>query len=246
MNSRINRAFNLGGLRQLLDGVVLVLVACAAAAVLWRSLYPQTRTVHIGSAPGQRPEEPLPAQPIELKQAAIEGATTAKVILVEFSDFQCPYCAKFSNDILPRLRERYVRTGAIQIAFQHLPSPTHPFAQQSAEAAECARRQGKFWQLHDLLFARSAELGQEVLTESAPRAGVQPTEFQACLNGSAKETVAANVALGHQLNVSLTPTFFIGTRLDDSRMVIRDKISGAQPIEVFNSKLKKLTDEAAR
>lgn len=125
------------------------------------------RSAGTGSGAGQpagrggRPAPPLPAQPLSISDAVVKGSERAKVVLIAFSDFECPYCSRFAKDTLPVLDEKYVRTGRVRVAFRHLPIESiHPTAFKAAEASECAREQGRFWEMHDRLFDQFKQLSQ--------------------------------------------------------------------------------------
>ena len=150
------------------------------------------------------------------------GAADAPVTLVEFSDFQCPFCAS----VLPtmkRLRQTY--GDRLRIVWKDFPlTAIHPEAFKAAEAGQCARDQGKFWEYHDVLFANQSALEPASLKKYAAAAGLDATSFDACLD-TAKYTarVQSQIETGNRTGVSATPSAFINGRL----------ISGAHPYETF-------------
>lgn len=160
--------------------------------------------------------------------APILGNKDAKVTIVEFSDFQCPFCKSFFQNTFPEILKKYIDTGKIRLVFQNLPLPFHINAEKAAEAGECANRQGKFWDYHDLLFINSQSDGTGLDTASlkkyANQLGLDTQKFNQCLdNGEAAAIVKADQTNGQNNGVSGTPTFFInGT-----------KILGAQPMATF-------------
>lgn len=95
--------------------------------------------------------EPQGAQPFAFFQQAIDAAK-APVELIEYSDFQCPFCRRFFEETYPEIKKQYIDTGKVKFVYRHFPLDFHPAAQKSAEAAECAREQGKFWEMHDAIF----------------------------------------------------------------------------------------------
>jgi protein-disulfide isomerase len=132
-----------------LDVFAAVLVIIVGTLALWRSLH-STRTPV--AAREARPAPPLPTEPVSLDGAALKGSSSANIAIIEYSDFQCPYCAKFVRDTFPLLNRRYIETGKVLFAFRHLPLDNiHSLAHRAAENAECARQQGKFWEMHDAL-----------------------------------------------------------------------------------------------
>jgi protein-disulfide isomerase len=155
---------------------------------------------------------------------AVLGAANAPVTVVEFSDFQCPFCARVMPT-LKRIRETY--GDRVRIVWKDFPlTSIHPQAFKAAEAGQCAREQGKFWELHDRMFTNQQALEPDALKKYAADAGVDTARFNACLDSSKYgERVQEHMGLGTKLGVSSTPTTFVNGRL----------VSGAQPYEVFAS-----------
>jgi len=155
----------------------------------------------------QLPVPELPRQSIELGGAPSIGPDTAPVTLVEFSDFECPYCAR-AHGILQKLRELYPDT--LRIVFRDFPLAQHPQARGAAEAAECANEQGKFWAFHDLLFDNQNALGSEDLLRYAKTAALDEAAFQACLSSDRpKKAVRAHETDGKRYGVDGTPALFV-------------------------------------
>jgi protein-disulfide isomerase len=150
------------------------------------------------------------------------GPAAAPVTLVEFSDFQCPFCQRV-EPTLKRIRETY--GDRVRIVWKDFPlTSIHPQAFKAAEAAQCAKEQGKFWEYHDRLFANQQALQVDALKLHATALGLDATKFNACLD-SAKyaERVQAQMTAGAGLGVNSTPAVFVNGRL----------LSGAQPYETF-------------
>ena len=100
------------------------------------------------------PRSRVPAEPLSLAGAAVRGSQSAKFAVVEFGDYQCPACSRFAQTILPGFLDRYVETGQVLFAYRHLPlERIHPLAVKAAEAAECGRRQNRFWEMNEALYA---------------------------------------------------------------------------------------------
>jgi protein-disulfide isomerase len=132
-----------------------------------------------------------------------------QLTIVEFSDFQCPYCKAFSNDLRRAVASH---TGGVTWVFHQFPLETiHPHAKPAALTAICAGRQGAFWQMHDLLFDNQDSLGHVAWTTLAARAGVRDTsQLLACIAGpAAAAALESDVKLGHDLGVRGTPTVLI-------------------------------------
>ena len=118
------------------------------------------------------PPPVIPSSVQSISDAAMKGSADAAVVLIEYADFQCPYCGQFARQILPEIEKRYVSTGKLRVVFRHMPlQEIHPQAVMAAETAECARQQGKFWQVHDALFA-DQRLDEASLVEKARTNGV--------------------------------------------------------------------------
>jgi protein-disulfide isomerase len=150
-----------------------------------------------------------------------KGPADAPIQIVEFSDFQCPFCAR-AGATLQQIADKY--GDQVQIFFRDFPLPFHNRAQAAAEAAQCANEQGKFWEYHDLLFTKQNALENDQLKQYAAELGLDATKFAACLDqGSFAQAVKNDHIEGGKLGVSGTPAFFINGRF----------LSGAQPYEAF-------------
>ena len=152
------------------------------------------------------------------------GTANAPVTLVEFSDFQCPFCAR----VMPTLKKVKDTYGdKVRIVWKDFPlTSIHPQAFKAAEAGQCAREQGKFWELHDRMFANQQALQPDALKEHAAAVGLDLAKFNACFDASKYgERVQQQMSAGSQLGVQSTPSIFINGRL----------VSGAQPYEVFTA-----------
>ena len=158
------------------------------------------------------------------------GKDLAKVELVEFSDFQCPFCQRFFEQTYPEIKQKYIDTGKVQFVYRHFPLPSHQNAQKAAEASECAADQGKFFEYHDTLFENMQSDGTGLaiadLKQYAADLGLNTSKFNQCLdNGEKAEIVKSDLSAGQSIGVNGTPTLFVnGIR-----------IIGAQPTSVFEA-----------
>lgn len=146
-SSRKTRSFRL---RSAVDVATTALMLVAAGSVLWLVFGP--------SRAAARPDPIWPDPPIALNGAPRLGSPTAPFVVIEFSDFECPYCRKFAQEVWPDVKARFVETGQIQVSFRHFPLMKHPHAQAAAEAAVCAERQRRFWPMADALFGGDPQL----------------------------------------------------------------------------------------
>ena len=159
---------------------------------------------------------PLPQTPLaqdgtrlglNSQQLTEQFFSDAPVTIVEFSDFQCPYCAG-QQPILKKIKRAY--GDQVNILYKHLPLPIHPFAQRAAEASECARDQGKFWEYHDRLFDSQDAISEAFFSQFAQQIGLSTSQFNQCLaSGAKKNVVQKDLAEAQSLMISGTPTFFI-------------------------------------
>lgn len=221
-----------------LDAAAAVTMIAAGSAILWW-LY-QAPTV---SQRPSTPSIPLPNDPVSLEGAPVEGSTAAKVGMLVFSDFECPYCRTFAQEILPSFRSKYVNTGLVKLAFRHLPLPNHPWAKPAAEFSGCAAEQGRFWTAHDKLFATS-ERDDAALLSLAASIGLDMNRYSDCL-ARIGTTVDSDRDLARRLGISGTPAFLLGKLQSDGSMKVVTIIRGTQPISAFASAIDPLLDQAA-
>ena len=176
---------------------------------------------------------PLPAS-VTLGDDPVLGNAQAPVAVVEFSEFECPFCRRFHEQTFSKLKETYVATGKVRYVFRDFPLPMHAQAKAAAVAAHCAARQDAFWPMHDALFENQQRLGPELFPELARRLGLDGESFLACLSQpEAQKEVEGDIAYGQGVGVQGTPTFFIG-RLKEGQLVNPQRLTGAQPFSAFS------------
>lgn len=158
---------------------------------------------------------------VELGSAPSRGPRNAPVTIVEFADFECPYCAR----VVPTLKKLAERYGdKLRIAFRDYPLPNHTKAPKASEAAACAADQGQFWEMYEKLFAAGGKLEEVDLKRHAIDLGLDTAAFYECLDSGRKAAgIRDSVEIAQQLGISGTPAFYINGRL----------LSGAQPFERF-------------
>ena len=176
---------------------------------------------------GPRPGEPDPntVYKAAIGDAPLKGAKNAKVTIVEFSDFQCPFCSRVEPTIT-KIVEEY--KNDVRVAFKQLPLPFHNNAHLAAEAALAAKAQGKFWEMHAKLFANQQALERPSLEKYAEEIGLNVDKFKADLDsGKWKQKVDQEQAEGNKIGARGTPSFFINGK----------SFVGAQPYEAFKAKI---------
>lgn len=167
-----------------------------------------------------RAATPVPLMPerVSIAGAAVLGTKGARVALIEFSDFECPFSGTFARDLLPKLYDQYIESGQMCLVFMHLPLVSlHAHALAAAEAAECAGRSGRFWAMHHTLFQRQADIGRRSIRQLAADAGVAvDTAFDDCLcDVMTRARIADQTALAYDLGIQATPTFLLGPIADN-------------------------------
>jgi len=180
-----------------------------------------------GRRAAARPQQPDPAKDYQLSVdgAPTQGPAEAKVTIVEFGDFQCPFCGRV-NGTLRQVREEY--GDDVRIVFKHLPLRIHPQAPGAHAAAEAAHRQGKFWEMHDKIFENPRDLSEERYEAYAAELGLDVERFKKdSASEEVKKRVEADQREAEKLGVTGTPAFFINGKY----------LSGAQPFSVFKERV---------
>lgn len=184
--------------------------------------------------PTNQPSEPVK---ISADDDPIIGNPNAPITIIEFSDFQCPFCARFHVQTLPLLLEEYIEQGKVKLVFRDFPIQSiHPNALPAAVAAECANEQGQFKAMHDMLFdnqnqwsKQETDIALSIFTQYATEIQLDQNTFDSCLtSGKYIEEIRNDLEDGRSYDVTGTPGFFIGN--DDIGYV---ELKGAQPFESF-------------
>ena len=184
----------------------------------------------------------IPAVALQNIGSHVKGASAATIAIVEFSDFECPFCGRHASSVYRDLLEKFVNTGRVRYHFRNLPlDQIHPNARKAAEAAECAGEQGRFWEFHDALFANQKTLTVPDLNNHARSLGLHVSSFESCLSqGRMAAKVAADIAEAKQLGLTGTPAFLIGEIGKDGAVTGTRKVIGSQPYAVFEGVLNEL------
>jgi protein-disulfide isomerase len=188
-------------------------------------------------------------QIIDVAKAPARGPDQAVVTLVEFSDYECPFCIRHFQQTMPLIEKNYIDTGRIRYVFRDFPiDANHPQAIRAHEAARCAAEQGRFWDLHTRLFSAPGTHTPLALEERAKDAGLNEATFRTCVaNGRETAAVRKTASVAEDLGVTGTPWFFVGLRDPSSDHVkILKPIGGAQPYEQFAVAIDSALREAER
>ena len=201
-----------------------------------------TNTVIQPTDQGQ--QEQFPTVSVDMKKLAsddaFEGKENAPITIVEFSDYQCPFCSRFYAQTLPSIIQEYINTGKAKLVYRDFPLPPniHPEAQKAAEAAECSGKQGKYFEMHNKLFENQQILSEVNYKLWATQLGLDSDKFNNCLDsGETANEIKADLQDGTNVGIQGTPGFIIGKTDGNSARII----SGAYPFtafqEVINSQL---------
>ncbi len=228
-----NNTNNGNGNAVMIPAAIIVAGLIIAGAVIYSNGGPKSASV--GDTGGNTTPTTLPTggSPVNVSEDddPFRGDANAPVVMIEFSDFQCPFCRSFFENTLTQLEEKYIKTGKVKLVYRDFPLSFHPAAQKAAEAGECADDQGKFWEMHDKIFEEQSKQGQGTIQFSvddikkwAGEIGLNTTKLNDCMDsGKYAQEVQKDAADGTAAGVSGTPTFFINGK----------QLVGAQPYSVF-------------
>ncbi len=169
---------------------------------------------------------------------------SGSITIVEFSDFECPFCRRHATDTFKEIQKDLLESGNVRYAALHFPiQEIHPHADAAAAAAECAGQQRRFWQMREKLFANPKQLATANLLQYSRELELEPVSFEKCLeNADTHAIVSADQLEGVRLGVAGTPAFFVGRMQPDGSIKLLTRIKGAVSIGAF----KKAIDEAGR
>jgi protein-disulfide isomerase len=206
------------------QGATLDQVRAPIRAYLIQQRTEDARDAYVDALKGKTPVRVMldaPRIKIAKTNAPSKGPAGAPIELIEFSDFQCPFCLR-AHATVEQVLQAY--GDRIHFVYRHFPLPSHPNARPAAEAAACAAEQDKFWPYHDRLFAQPSRLSEADLKQHAVELGLDSAKFNACVDSHKyKDVVDADVKEADEAGVNATPTFFINGRV----------VSGALPFESF-------------
>lgn len=217
-----------------LDGMTSLVTAVAALAVLWNVAWPRT------APPTSQRQSRTPTVTVDGIETDLGGASriqnAAKLAIIEFSDFECPYCGRYARETYPRIQTELVDKGIVTYSFRHFPlEAIHKAALKAGEASVCAGDQGKFWEMHDRLFQNQQKLAETDLLVHARAIGLDSARFLSCLDKRMLATIRADQEEAKKFGVNSTPTFLFGIVGPTGKIKVVRKLSGAQPFEIFES-----------
>jgi len=188
-------------------------------------------------------EPPFQEVLVKIDGAPFDGRSNAKVTIVEFSDYQCPFCARYAHETFPLIDRDYIRTGRVKYVFRDFPIESiHPQAFKAHEAVHCAQEQGERRGMHEKVFSNQRAVSGADLTAYAQALGLDGAGFEKCLAGGLPSVkIRRGLAEGQESGVRGTPTFFLGlTESDGSKVKAVRRIVGAQPYSVFKAAIEEL------
>jgi protein-disulfide isomerase len=226
-------------LKSIVDVSVSLLVLVAAGLVIWRQVSPA------GGQQGRAPVEDASGT-IEAELATyVRG--TGPVALVEFADFECPFCGSHARDVEPMIRQAFIDTGVLRQVFLNFPLSKHQRAVPASEAALCAGKQDKFWEMRDALFLNQPTLADADLAKRARELGLDIALFTECIaGGKERSLIDRHKKTARALSVQSTPSFFLGIVKPDGSVELKKRINGALPFDEFRSAIMDVTPEKLR
>lgn len=235
-----------------LTSAVLAVVLLAFGVVLWRQQQAIDRLASavagggavnapVAAPPAERPGRTPPLSTgnvvVPLDGVPIRGQQGARVVVMEYSDFECPFCGRYVRDTLPRIDRDYVDTGRVQYAFRQFPLESlHPHAMGAAIVAACAAPRGQFWAMHDWLFAHQQTLEMPSLMAAAAGLGLGDASYSSCVEAREPAAMIQRTrAEAVRVGFTGTPGFLVGTLGADGQLHATRRLYGAVPYSLFQS-----------
>ncbi len=173
-----------------------------------------------------------------------QGKADAPLVLVEYTDYQCPFCQQFHNNAYAQLKANYIDTGKVRFVSRDFPLDFHENARRGANAARCAAEQGKYWELRHAMIINAAQLQQDKIASYAANVKMDAAKFQSCIAADKfKAAIDKDIAEGMAAGVNGTPSFVLGRIADGKLTGVR--MVGAMPYEQFDTKIQEMLAQAA-
>ena len=184
-------------------------------------------------------QQQLTKAKVSIEGAYAMGSKDAPLTMVEFTDFQCPFCQRFHVQTFAELKKNYIDTGKLRFVSRDLPLDFHPNAMQAAQAGRCAGEQGQFWAMRDRMNASPDKLDMASLVEGAQDLKLNVTKFRSCIeSGKYKDAIRSDTLAAEKIGANGTPSFVLGR--SSAGDIEGELIIGAMPYEVFDQKIKAL------
>jgi protein-disulfide isomerase len=191
----------------------------------------------------QTPTAPVVVE-VSVSGAHVYGRADAPVTIVEFTDYQCPFCRRFAASVFPALMAKYIEKGTVRFVSRDLPLDSHAFARKAAQVARCAARQGRGPQMRMALFANASALSDEAFLTFARDLKLDPGQFQTCVKeGAAQSAIDRDVSDANLVGILGTPTFVVGPTASSFRGTA---VVGAQPLESFDVAVERALADSKR
>ncbi len=181
------------------------------------------------------------------KKVPFKGDRDAPITILEFSDYQCPFCRRHANDTLPTLTEKYISTGKLKYVMRENPLENiHPRAMRASQAALCANDEGKYWEMHDQIFANQRKMTDEDFLAHGESIGLNGNKFSKCMESSKyEEQVKQDLAEGKKLGIRGTPGFLLGftDAKNPDKVRLTKFLNGARTPQQFSNEIDRLLKE---
>jgi len=186
----------------------------------------------------QSRSQPPPISSVSVRGETFRGDSGARVAIIEYADFECPYCGEYERKVFPQILSEYIAIGKVKYFYRDLPLPMHARAFPAARAARCAGEQGKYWEMHDSLFAKQNALSAPALLDRAQTLGLDRAKFTECQSSEKYAAdIQKNLSDAQNMQIEGTPTFFIGVVESGGDVTIKKRFQGAAPFDVFKTQL---------
>lgn len=231
-------------LAAMMSAIIITMSGAVLAAPLTRdqgdAILKELREIkQLLARPQQQQAQPAPQMPQNLKVKGdaiyVLGKSDAPLTMVEFTDYQCPFCGRFETSTFPEIKKNYIDTGKLRLILRDLPlADMHPFALKAAQSVRCAGDQGRFWEMKDVVFKNQSRLDVDSLAGYAKDLSLNSATFKSCMaDGKHLKEIGEEVRYAQSLGITGTPTFILGKTAGDS--VEGRVIVGAQPLESFSA-----------
>lgn len=195
----------------------------------------------VGTAPQPAPQPSRPARAVKLalNEGLPLGSPNAPVTIIEFTDYQCPFCNRFYRDVFKELKKKFIDTGRVRFYTRDLPLDIHPNAMQAAHAGRCAADQNQFWAMRERMSANPANLDMSTLVMYGREMGLDTEAFRTCVeNRQHRREIEDDITVAKEIGASGTPAFVVGKSTPEG--VDGHLIVGALPYDLFEQELNNL------